>query len=696
MHILHLQAADSRYATQEELDAAGITPDQIPIGQDLKKMKIMAHQAATVRETRYGDAAIVINEAMTGDGKSLAGQFDLFSLKHTTFTMYPTNELANDQRRALNALMERWTPPQWSTRQLIPEVINAAKLDELEEALEHLSRPEVLRLATNNDLILTNPDVFNLIMSFGYNQHGIARDRLLADLVNSFRLFVFDEFHLFGAPQSAAVMIAMLLMREIAPKQRPPRFLFLSATPQEMLTALAGKIGLSVRRIAGEYQHGLSVASEGWRRILQPATLTLYPTRLEAWIKEHTDDVILPFYGENAPGAKGAIIVNGVATAYRVLDLLKAPCAANNIRLGENTGVTPHPERHIDADLLVATSTVDVGVDFRINFMVFESTDAANHMQRLGRLGRHTDDGAKHEFSRFEAHAMLPAWVVDGLAAKFPANSDIDREKYKAALHEVFPPLQEFRQYINRWAGVQAAHVLRELRKPEIRTQYASIQERLKEQYRVLFPGGAGKYNSLAHDEQFATLDEARSFRGGSPFTALVQRIDSRTQEFVSYNLITLLLNGKLEYIPDDEADALMRRMNQNIKALQRSHPLGAFRLHDWLPKPRPVDVYIDQELGTEHFEVVLELKRVRLNAPDVLGMRHINRALETRTIPALLTKQEPEELRRKLKLGYQLEMFTFTSVGTAIGTVAFARDALLLDSVLWRKKTSNNDPIIS
>jgi len=78
----------------------------------------------------------------------------------------------------------------------------------------------------------------------------------------------------------------------------------------------------------------------------------------------------------------------------------------------------------------------------------------------------------------------------------------------------------------------------------------------------------------------------------------------------------------------------------------------------------------------------------------DVDGLQHINDKLETRTIPALLTKENLDDLRRKLRLGYQLEMFRFTSLNSAIGTVVFARDALLLDAVLWRKKTSGDDPI--
>src|SRR5258708_27648572 len=99
MYTIHLKALDSRYATQKELDAAGITPDQIP-----PDWRLMAHQANTIRVAQTGDAAIIVNEARTGDGKTFAGQFPLFAYGWKTLTMYPTNELANDQQRSMKGV----------------------------------------------------------------------------------------------------------------------------------------------------------------------------------------------------------------------------------------------------------------------------------------------------------------------------------------------------------------------------------------------------------------------------------------------------------------------------------------------------------------------------------------------------------------------------------------------------------------
>jgi CRISPR-associated endonuclease/helicase Cas3 len=62
-----------------------------------------------------------------------------------------------------------------------------------------------------------------------------------------------------------------------------------------------------------------------------------------------------------------------------------------DISVGENTGLTSLEDRRASFEkcLLVGTSTVDIGVDFRINLLIFEATDAGTFIQRFGRLGRH-------------------------------------------------------------------------------------------------------------------------------------------------------------------------------------------------------------------------------------------------------------------------------------------------------------------
>lgn len=690
MHTIRLKAADSRIATAEELAEARITPDQHPEG-----WQIMAHQAATVYALRFGTAPIIINQAMTGDGKSFAGQFMVFNEPNwRTFAMYPTNELAADQQRSLNSLLAGWTPPQnapdW-------RVVNAAQIDRIQAALES-SRMEALDMLLEGDLLLTNPDIFHLAMQFAYTRYGAAPDLILGRISRRYRLYVFDEFHLFGAAQSAAVMTALLLIRTITAQDRSPRFLFLSATPQPILRALAAKAELPVEIISGSYcaTDGNRPADDGWRRILQPVDLTLHEGRLEEWVQEHLEDVILDFFRRHRPGAKGVIIANGVATAHRIYDFLRERCP-NDIHLGLNTGLIPPEKRGREVDLLVATSTVDVGVDFRINLLIFESPDANTHLQRLGRLGRHQDDGAGNRFEHFEAHALLPDWVIKSVMAKYPAGTLVARNDYADVVREAMTELQGFKNYPRRWAGVQAGHVLGRLRSSAIRSQYEAYTPLLRDAYWTLYGNSLNRYFTV-RDQQPAIFEAASSFRGTSPFTALVLDLSPlrESSEVQTYNLITLLLRGELEAVEIADLLRLAASQGVDVDALKRARPLAAYKLHGWRDKAREISVIYEQELGTEH-QVVIECRSIRLRVSDSvgLGLSALNDQLAEQTLAAFfIPNYDPYSVRRMLKLGMKMELFPFTSLDNVQGCVAFGQDALLLDSA-WQRRADDKPFIL-
>ncbi|CAG0967431.1 hypothetical protein ANRL4_01041 [Anaerolineae bacterium] len=696
MHILNLQSVDSRYATPAELSNAGITSDQIP-----PDWQLMAHQAATIGALRRGDTPIILNEAMTGDGKSLAGQYRLFVDGASTLTLYPTNELIRDQRRVLETMRAVWKTGTWARYAPLIEEINAAVMDDIQDADDlNPTRTDVIRRLLGSDLTLTNPDIFHLLMQFRYQQQGAAPDLIAQDVAHRFRLFVFDEFHLFGAPQVGSVLTAMAFLRAVIGESGDKaRFLFLSATPQNLLTDFAVRLNMGIIRIQGDYQNGMSSTPDGYRRILQSSTLYLHTGRMEDWVNTHWEDIVVKFFQRHRPGAKGVIICNSVATAYRLQHLLKPLESETGIRIGLNTGLTPREERAKEGefDLLIATSTVDVGVDFRINLLIFESMDTATHIQRLGRLGRHTTSSDGTPFEAFEAHALLPAWVVEGLSAKCPTQSEICRKDYQQALHELYPPLQQFPHYVPRWGGVQMAHVLRELRKPPIKATYTDIRTQLESEFPHIAKNYKAKYFDLTKSEQLAIRDEACSFRGNSPFVALVLDQTSKSRQIVSYDLMSLLLRADVDEKPVDEFYAIAERQGQSLRALKRGNPLVAYTLLGWVDSPRIVRIRIDIALREypEMINQVIETDRISLDVRGVPGLAALNRKLEERTqVAYLLRGEEPIAIRRKLRLGFQVELFTFESTDNVTGCIAFARDALLLDSVVWRH-SQPSDPFI-
>jgi CRISPR-associated endonuclease/helicase Cas3 len=694
MHHLILNSTDSRYATDAELGAAGIDAEQLPphMRREDGTAALMAQQAQTIAALRSDVYDIVINKAMTGDGKSFAGQYLPLVEGWDAMTLYPTNELSLDQRQSLKLLLDHWQPAMWQGKN--PGRIDAAQLDEIEAAMAADNRPDALLKVMNTyPLLLTNPDIFHLMMNFRYQKYGQAADTIPALVASYYRLITFDEFGLFGVPQVASVLSAILLMREMSIQR--PRFLFLSATPQELLVRAAECVGLRIKSIAGDYQHGYPESSD-YRRILQEVDLYLHPLRLEDWVRVHAD-LILDFFEQHSH-AKGVMICNSVGTAYRVHQLLRELCPQINIGNDPNTGLTAIDERERHADLLVATSTIDVGVDFRINFLVFESIDAASHLQRLGRLGRHKEDTERNPFTAFEAHALLPAWVVERLAQRFPDGSRINRDGddgYRAALQEDYPSLQSFERYLRKWGGVQAAHVIAMLNKPEIRVQTEGQRERLKAHYDRLYERSIKRYFTLK--DKPAIRDEATSFRGSSPFTILVRQTSGKERGISSYNLLSLLLQADLT--PAD-LEIYYRKAEESKpgarKILERAKPLAAYELKGWLTETRKISFQLRQELNPIDLTGVIQLAGVQISIDGGLPLaelRRLNDALDQRWFAARLVTGAPDDVRKRLRLGYHFGLYPFTGklwrpdeerLEAISGSVAFAREALLLDSIYF------------
>jgi CRISPR-associated endonuclease/helicase Cas3 len=62
-------------------------------------VQLSQHQLETYRALMRDDIDVVINTAMTGDGKSLAGLLPLLANNRNILALFPTNELAQDQLR---------------------------------------------------------------------------------------------------------------------------------------------------------------------------------------------------------------------------------------------------------------------------------------------------------------------------------------------------------------------------------------------------------------------------------------------------------------------------------------------------------------------------------------------------------------------------------------------------------------------
>ncbi|NLH00074.1 MAG: type I-D CRISPR-associated helicase Cas3' [Chloroflexi bacterium] len=662
--------------------------------------RLSQHQLDTYWALTGGAYDVIFNSALTGDGKSLSGQLPVLASGMNTplMAMYPTNELLRDQETHLELTCRRWCVD------LEIKSLDSPAIDRLMAEGEYRVRGDALLSAIyNHEVLLTNPDIFHLIMHQFYLYPQDAKDKIFGPLLQKYTQFTFDEFHIFEASQIVSVLNALLLIREISTPVRPHAFLFLSATPDDLMLEYLSRSGLRVQEIRGQYCHGQPADPHNWRPILQAADLYFDTLTVEQWIEQHLEDTLLPFFLEHRPGVKGAIIVNSIASAYRLLNKLQTAFAPYGLRVAPNTGFTSHTLRKesYEADLLIGTSTVDVGVDFQINFLLFESRDAGSLIQRLGRLGRHcayTRNGRTIPFETYTAYALVPQWVQEALfigkAGAPPllhTDDAVDREQLQTAIRCAYPQPASFSRYAQTWGKFQTMHILGGLGAPTVREQYKDIRPNLSQCYRQTFQirlGEADKQEYLIlKKEQKELFDEVISFRGGSYFAiGVIDDNETGANKFKNGDLLQLAPNAQLEKLSEEEFYRAAESHGIPRRFFEQHNPLGFYRHIDWLEQRQEFGFFLDQDISTwsaDRFGRALLLNRLQLDT-SIPGIHSINKQLSRRSIPALICLDtEPLNLKRQLRLPMLFSLYPLKSRDFRNGCIAFGRQALLLETRL-------------
>lgn len=676
---------------------------QIPVtlkGRLPQGISLSQHQVETYQALTKGDAEVIFNTAMTGDGKSLAGQLPLLEHRqgsqYPLLAMYPTNELIEDQMAHLDSTLQRWGVDACYTR------LNSAALDLKMQDDDYTRRGEALMsVLRNNDVILTNPDIFHYVMHQFYTWPKDAPDRYVGPLTQKFRQLTFDEFHIFDAPQIVSVLNAILFMQEAAGNVRPHKFLFLSATPKALMQKYLQGSGLKVTFIQGRYASHDD--GGGWRKILNPVEISFETQpRAEAWLEEHLDDIVLPFFKDRRPHAKGAVIVNSRAAAQRIYEKLKPVFERENLKVELNTGWTGRTRRKAsyDADLLIGTSTVDVGVDFQINFLVFESDSAGTFLQRLGRLGRHDGywrDGRYIPFQDFVAYALLPDWIAerlfqgrDGQPPLLQDGAEIERTAFNLEIESAFPNTTEFEQYAQAWGKFQSVKILSGMKHKTVFEQYKETRAKLQQRYEGTFgvhlQSALGEYKRLS-TEQPALLHDALSFRGGTLFPCcVIDQSEQGLEQFKVVDLVSAVRGYKLGHLSEDDFYAAVSKAGGDPRLFKRQEPLGFFYLDSPCETEKTLVFFVDRDLGCwgdDQYGKALPCKGFSLDA-NFPNQIEINRRLKQRTLPALFCPGgSPQEIKRRLSLPLLFPLYAFESRDNISGTVAFGRAALLLDARL-------------
>ncbi|QGG48995.1 type I-D CRISPR-associated helicase Cas3' [Heliorestis convoluta] len=663
-----------------------------------EKWKLSSHQLRTYQLLHSSDVDVVFNTAMTGDGKSLAAHLPLLRpypakpIGSGSFA-YPTNELLRDQYR--QAMDDDLTNPGYYRlfgydpgRNFFMEMLNARRINEYASLEETRKFEAILDLIHRKNLLFTNPDLFSLIMNFAYRspEHNVAA--MAQRFANRFKYIVFDEFHIFQTPQIVEVLQAMLMIRASHGHQHGTKFLFLSATPHQLLLQGLEAAGFQCAEVEGEYCHGDdTIDSNHYRRILAPVKLKLAKHDQSAgdlldWVKEHIDEITSFF--QNYPESKGLIICNSVYTAKRLYSYLKEQLQGT-ISIGENTGLTGKEKAKAswNADLIIATSTVDVGVDFKINFLLFESMDAGTFIQRLGRLGRHSG------FATYLAIALMPSYLVERLEEKEIEGEKIDRQTFFSWIREeVYRPHNEFRNYVSRWGSVRSIHQIAQLEKHG-RRHYQELLDNLKPLSRVVFntqKNNWGHYIHLQKEKQIEVIKELLALRGAGLWDVWVYEKESKRVGTMS--LPRLLSICHLTFIEEDQAQKIAEKMGEPWR--KPAIKLYAV-IEGYLDQKLEVALRYNDELITEKELLNTACRRkgffLEARHPEIFT---INKKVErqyfcTCVLDSIL---DVTQVRRRWALPPFFELHAVRDYN-GIYPVSFGKDALMLDSIMFWRKTN-------
>jgi CRISPR-associated endonuclease/helicase Cas3 len=686
-------------------------PNQIKLPAEISSLSW--HQVRTWELLSDPEVNVIFNTAITGDGKSLAAYLKAMTGKNYTLAMYPTNELARDQEQQVQNYKTQFNPD------YDPQIyrLTGATLEDFVETKKLTSKQQgIIDRIDNSEILLTNPDIFHYIHSFRYlrrnpnNSHrGDNADKLFRKIDEAYRLFIFDEFHIFSSPQIASVLNSILLMKHTSPGKK---FLFLSATPNELLQDFLHQANLKFAIVdpvaENKYRFASTPETATWREISQPITLT-FPTELEPnakasyqWLVENAEEIILQFFLDY-PGSKGAIILNSIASVYKLSGLLRPLFERQNLRVLVNTSLTGETERSqsvTQADLLIGTSTIDVGVDFKINFLVFEASDSGNFIQRFGRLGRHSDFQPRP----YQAYVLIPNFLVSrlfGEAGGLKDQEECDRVSFSQSIREHWSRRNQFELYPKRWGSVQSCYVWNELCSPHMKETYPNAADGFKTDTEKAFQFEMSKkrgqiYHCL-QKKQHKIIDEARAFRGSSQLDCAVYDATNSTEpereRFKTYHLPGLLGNFVFELMEKEEFLEQARAAKLPSKRFQDA--LCYLKLKDYREVRENWYFYYAQDDFSRIKQLgrVQILKRLEIEGTDI--PTRLRRAVSQRGMVCFVSDRDRTTLRTKLGLPMQFQAYGLsdrTDDRNPAYTIAFGQSALMLETSIWHWKPKEND----
>ena len=553
-------------------------------------------------------------------------------------------------------------------------------------------------------ILLTNPDILTLALKDAYYEHNIR------EAVRSVDMIVVDEFHLASVKQSDMLLF---MMHEMSDDKRShlKKFAFLSATPNRQIVDRAKKVELNLNVVVLDDKSTPLSCSEG-RPVLPKLKLevrsgTIY--RTYELIKEDLDYFVdlcsRPL--TNGMRAKTVFILDGIYEVDEIFRVLKDALAGQSFAVERVDGLHPATSEKLKSfDVLVSNSSVEVGIDFNVDRLVFSGYSKSKLMQRIGRLRNKPDN------ETCEAVCFVPNVLYDhlkGLSAKVGSlkltrkelaeqldklmESGLDLSSYS----RMYSPMEAYLYLTARIRGgtwqdyfgeehhekgmpesIQGAEWLRTL---EILEKHFLDREIDGQMYEWL-------------DEESKNLKDGLLSYRGSRFQALM--FDTSDNQLKLYDLMYLLRRGNVEFMPSQRfALRLRENYGENYDAELKPR-------YESMKKFAAGFCWYHGTLGDETRKVLFKgegahYKKIMLNAadharkprmvdgfkvetePNIPSLSYLNDTLTEYKIFARLIDQSGSYLKAKFNLGDFFYLYPYSGMRS----VAFGHDALYIDCLI-------------
>ncbi|MCG2724303.1 type I-D CRISPR-associated helicase Cas3' [archaeon] len=342
---------------------------------DFNSIHLHKIQKEFLNYSNFSNITIVI--APTGTGKTYSfalpiinkhRENKLSSIKESRrgIIVSPTNALIKDMAYNLKQ----------NFKEVSIDVLNSSKLKE--KGPERWK--EILSILYKNELIITNPDLLNFIITGKY-LYEIKGERQWTELFEHIDYFVFDEYHLYDEEQIANILSFILLKDTLFP-HKEIKFIFTSATPEKALEEFLkdNKIEYML------FEEVISNREENSRAIHGKIELNFIKSEISNYILTNKK-MIYDFKEENK---KILIIFDKLREAHLFLERAKREFIG--LRIEEETGwITKSNLKPnlADCDIIVGTNKVEVGVNYDVDACFMDQGKYfRNFLQRIGRVAR--------------------------------------------------------------------------------------------------------------------------------------------------------------------------------------------------------------------------------------------------------------------------------------------------------------------